>query len=235
MVQMSLYLRCRVGLEFFEFLNESDRAFITDRDELKDIYNDEFKNKEAREPNFGSVLYALKHANKTTRGDTIHFSPKVIFQYLDQWALFRDHQPGWIQNGEARPMLEEAVSRVRARRKLANILINRLKTDRAQLIADKHGVSIKSDHQFEDGNISFRTDSANEYVVNLTVKNTGTKPVYFTYYTPLRWLRHFFLNDENHVTRTNPLTLKPGDGYKIQVRFHCSLLGFDISKNRHLI
>ena len=33
--------------------------------------------REAREPNFGSVLYALKHADKITRGDTIYFSPKV--------------------------------------------------------------------------------------------------------------------------------------------------------------
>ena len=52
MVQMSLYLLGRVGLEFYEFLKESDRDLITDRDELKYIYNYEFKDKWVLSSNF---------------------------------------------------------------------------------------------------------------------------------------------------------------------------------------
>lgn len=48
-------------------------------------------------------------------------------------------------------------------------------------------------------------------VVNLKVENTGTEPVYFTYYTPLHFLKYFSLHDERKVTKTNPLCLKPGD------------------------
>lgn len=50
-------------------------------------------------------------------------------------------------------------------------------------------------------------------VVNLTVENTGTEPVYFTYYTPLHWLRYFTLMDKSKVTKANPLHLQPGNAY----------------------
>lgn len=48
-------------------------------------------------------------------------------------------------------------------------------------------------------------------VVNLNVENTGTEAVYFTYYTPLHWLRDFSLSDKRNVTKTNPLCLQPGN------------------------
>uniref|UniRef100_A0A671X1J2 RNA helicase n=1 Tax=Sparus aurata TaxID=8175 RepID=A0A671X1J2_SPAAU len=63
-------------------------------------------------------------------------------------------------------------------------------------------------------------------VVNLKVENTGTEPVYFTYYTPLHFLKYFSLHDERKVTKTNPLCLKPGESYEIQVTFSCTLVGF---------
>uniref|UniRef100_A0AAX7TVB1 RNA helicase n=1 Tax=Astatotilapia calliptera TaxID=8154 RepID=A0AAX7TVB1_ASTCA len=68
---------------------------------------------------------------------------------------------------------------------------------------------------------------------------------YFTYYTPLHWLKCLSLVDEQKVTKQNPLTLKPGDAnyrlnltinalnirvsgdsYKIQAVFRFSLVGF---------
>ncbi|XP_044207553.1 putative helicase mov-10-B.1 isoform X1 [Thunnus albacares] len=236
MVKKTLYSLCHVGLDFFEFLKETDRASITDRERLKYIYDNEFRARNAgtKDPNFCSVLYALKVSNKITRrGDTIHFNSLVRALYLDQWHSSRDRQPAWTQNGVASPgpvliftSPEEAVTGVRARRKLASLLMNRLRTDRAQFISDKRGVRITSDPQFEDGKLCLCVENTYEYVVNLTVENTGTEPVFFTYYTPLHWLKYFTLNDEHKVTKTNPLTLNPGDGYEIQVRFHCSLVGF---------
>uniref|UniRef100_A0A7N8Y4K8 RNA helicase n=1 Tax=Mastacembelus armatus TaxID=205130 RepID=A0A7N8Y4K8_9TELE len=64
------------------------------------------------------------------------------------------------------------------------------------------------------------------YVISLDVKNTGTQPVHFTYYTPLHWLTYLTLKDEHKVTKTNPLALQPGDSYQIQVHFKCSFVGF---------
>ena len=60
-------------------------------------------------------------------------------------------------------------------------------------------------------------------MVNLKVENTGTEPVYFTYYTPLHWLRDFTLKDELNVTKTNPLCLKPGCAHIIN-KFHFILI-----------
>lgn len=36
---------CRIGLDFFEFLKESNRTSITDRLELREIYNTEFRSR----------------------------------------------------------------------------------------------------------------------------------------------------------------------------------------------
>lgn len=36
---------CQIGLDFFEFLNETKRASVTDRLQLRDIYNKEFRSR----------------------------------------------------------------------------------------------------------------------------------------------------------------------------------------------
>uniref|UniRef100_A0A7N6AAF7 RNA helicase n=1 Tax=Anabas testudineus TaxID=64144 RepID=A0A7N6AAF7_ANATE len=152
MVNKTLAARCQTGLDFYEFLKETDRTSIIDRLELRDIYNSEFR---------------------------IRFYPPPPTPPLP-----------------------------------------------AQFIADKHGVSITSDHPFENGKVCLSVETTYEYVVTLNVKNNGTKPVHFTYYTPLHWLRYFTLKDEHKVTKTNPLSLQPGDSYEIHVHFCCSLVGF---------
>ncbi|XP_068193715.1 putative helicase mov-10-B.2 isoform X2 [Antennarius striatus] len=230
-----LTVGCRVGLDFFEFLKETDRTSVTSRLELRDIYNTEFRsrNAEIKDPNFGSVLYALKTFNKITiRKKNIHFNFKVKCFYEDQWHSTKDRKQESVQARAASPTTvqafasgDDAVTGVRARRKLANILMTRLKTDRDRFIADKNGVCISSDHQFENGKLCLSVDAC-EYVVNLILENTGTKPVYFTYYTPLHWLKYFTLMDEFKVTKTNPLLLQPGSSYSIQVKFCFTLVGF---------
>uniref|UniRef100_A0A7N5ZU64 RNA helicase n=1 Tax=Anabas testudineus TaxID=64144 RepID=A0A7N5ZU64_ANATE len=255
MVNKTLAARCQTGLDFYEFLKETDRTSIIDRLELRDIYNSEFRirNPGSKDANFGSVLYALKVSYKITRRrDNIYFNSSVstsTFYYIIYLTpkpildtppgplrnkLFQQyHQPQPVQNGAASPGLletttsaEEAETGVRARRKMASLLMNKLKMDRAQFIADKHGVSITSDHPFENGKVCLSVETTYEYVVTLNVKNNGTKPVHFTYYTPLHWLRYFTLKDEHKVTKTNPLSLQPGDSYEIHVHFCCSLVGF---------
>ncbi|CAG6021472.1 unnamed protein product [Menidia menidia] len=236
MVNMALSLRCQIGLDFFEFLNETNRASITDRIQLRDIYNDEFRSRNAgtKDPNFGSVLYALKVCHKITRRyDKIRFNSTVKALYVDQWNSPRDRQPQPVQNGAASPEIllapnspDEAETGVRARRKLAGLLIKKLNVERTQFISDKHGISITSDHLFENGKLGVCIKNTLEYKVNLTVKNTSTQPVYFTYYTPLHWLKCLSMFDEQRVTKRNPLQLKPGDSYEIQVDFRCSSVGF---------
>lgn len=45
MVKMGRSVLCQIGIEFFEFLKESNRESITDRIELRDIYNAEFRSR----------------------------------------------------------------------------------------------------------------------------------------------------------------------------------------------
>ncbi|KAM4738304.1 putative helicase mov-10-B.1 [Anableps anableps] len=240
MVKMSLRALCQIGLDFFEFLNETERTSITDRLQLRDIYNVEFRSRNpgAKDPNFGSVLHALKVCNKITRRkDNIRFTSSVRAQYLDQWRSSRTQQPQPILSpnmSESHEALcnfssaDEAVTGVRARRKLASELISKLKLKRylSMLITDKHGVSITSDYPFENGKLVLCVQNTYEYTVKMNVENTGTQPVYFTYYTPLHWLRYLSLSDKKSVTKRNPLLLSPGDRYEVEVSFRCDLVGF---------
>ncbi|KAM3618064.1 uncharacterized protein V6R79_014760 [Siganus canaliculatus] len=235
MVNMKLSLRCQTGLDFFEFLKETNRASITDRLELREIYNAEFRSRNpgTKDPNFGSVLYALKSTHRITRRrDTIRFNVTVTALYLDQWHLPRSQQQEPSHRGAASPGTvevltsgDEALSGVRARRLLASKLMKSLKTNRTHFISDKQGICIHSDHQFENGKLCLSVDEC-ESVVSLTVENGGTEPMYFTYYTPLHWLKNFTLTDERKVTKANPLCLNPGDKYEIKVNFRCTLVGF---------
>ncbi|XP_023188535.1 putative helicase MOV-10 [Xiphophorus maculatus] len=236
MVKMSVRALCQIGLDFFEFLNETERTSITDRLQLRDIYNDEFRRrtKGTKDPNFGSVLHALKVCNKITRRrDNIRFTPAVRNQYLDQWHTPRTHQPQpnrsrWASPEPATDSADDAETGVRARRKLASDLMSklRLKGYLSMLITDKHGISITADSPFENGKLVLCVQSTFEYVVKLNVKNTGTQSVYFTYYTPLHWLHYLSLSDEKSVTKRSPLFLNPGDSYEIVVRFRSELVGF---------
>uniref|UniRef100_A0A7N8WR99 RNA helicase n=1 Tax=Mastacembelus armatus TaxID=205130 RepID=A0A7N8WR99_9TELE len=112
----------------------------------------------------------------------------------------------------------------------SGLTICSLCTCRAQLISDKCGISITSDSPFNNGKLQLSPFYlflfSKQYVISLDVKNTGTQPVHFTYYTPLHWLTYLTLKDEHKVTKTNPLALQPGDSYQIQVHFKCSFVGF---------
>uniref|UniRef100_A0AAX7UW94 RNA helicase n=1 Tax=Astatotilapia calliptera TaxID=8154 RepID=A0AAX7UW94_ASTCA len=188
MVNVKLSIRCQIGLEFFEFLKETNRVSITDRIQLRDIYNNEFRMRWVLDhyPNFGSVLYALKVSNKITRRrDTIRFNSKVCTTPLS-----------------------------------LSVIPESLTVHVTHFISDKNGISITSERSFENGKLHLRSE------ITLHVKNTGTETVYFTYYTPLHWLKCLSLVDEQKVTKQNPLTLKPGDSYKIQAVFRFSLVGF---------
>ncbi|XP_015241015.1 PREDICTED: putative helicase mov-10-B.1 [Cyprinodon variegatus] len=238
MVKRSVSSLVQIGMDFFEFLNETKRTSITDRLQLRDIYNNEFRcrNPGIKDPNFGSVIYALKVCKMVKRRqDNIKFTPKVRAQYLNQWCTPKTQNPppepsrsDSIDASTDTKSADEAVTGVRARRKLASELMSILKVERylSMLLSDKHGISITSDCPFENGKLVLCVKNTYEYTVKLNVENTGDQPLYFTYYTPLHWLRCLTLRDEKRVTRLQPLLLNPGDSYEVEVSFQCSLVGF---------
>uniref|UniRef100_A0A8C1NAK0 RNA helicase n=1 Tax=Cyprinus carpio TaxID=7962 RepID=A0A8C1NAK0_CYPCA len=96
-----------VGFDFIEFLEESERRSIIDRTLLKDIYNKEFRDRDGvRDPNFSSVLFALRNCRKAriTRSGHVYFNTSVRVQH-DQW--FR---PRHRQHNQATPPLSNGSS-----------------------------------------------------------------------------------------------------------------------------
>nr|XP_057939838.1 putative helicase mov-10-B.1 isoform X1 [Doryrhamphus excisus] len=222
-----------VGLRFFGFLRETDRAAIRARAELKDIYNNEFKAaNETKVPNFSSVLFALKMSKKIQVGrDYIFVRSRARALLVDQWYTPNRPRPQEASNGAARPSPasapssgQPAMSADEQNKRFAQLLVEQLNTNRLHYIADKNGIVITSNHHFNDGSICIELQKS-ECVVKLTVENTGTETVDFIYYTVLHKLACFSLCDEHKVTRKNPLALKPGDTYEIQVLFQMKCAG----------
>lgn len=232
---------CQVGLDFFEYLKETSRTSIKDKDTLKEIYNKEFRNRKdgIKDPNFGSVLYALGACRMIAKGgrghNSINFKPKVQDLYMDQWSSRRSQRPaecGGQEPAVSVPPVQDSTSAdqaetgVRARRKLATDLMRKLEIQRAEFISDKHGIKITSDDHFTDGKMCLCVESLSEYTVFLNIENTGPTIVHFTYYTALHWLQYFSLEDEHKVTKTNPLALNPGESYEIKIKFSGCTVGF---------
>uniref|UniRef100_A0A7N8WQ20 RNA helicase n=1 Tax=Mastacembelus armatus TaxID=205130 RepID=A0A7N8WQ20_9TELE len=210
---------------YFEFLKDTDRTSITNRLELREIYNIEFRQRNAgiKHANFSSVLYALKRSQRITRrGDRIYFNSMVC---TCTWSV------KYQCNGNHTHRSHKSVSLCHDTFKKPNsgsgLTICSLCTCRAQLISDKCGISITSDSPFNNGKLQLCREDTYE-VKLLDVKNTGTQPVHFTYYTPLHWLTYLTLKDEHKVTKTNPLALQPGNENITSrfVHFKCSFVGF---------
>ncbi|KAJ8386394.1 hypothetical protein AAFF_G00170990 [Aldrovandia affinis] len=126
-------------------------------------------------------------------------------------------------------------TRVRARRRLANHVLQSLKDNRSVYVADKNGIKITSDvdtpESSAEGKIRCDVERGGEesHVVSISVQNTGTESVYFCYYSALHWLHFFVLFDEKRVTRASPLLLSPGHSYEVQVRFRSQDVGFFVA------
>ncbi|XP_041952750.1 putative helicase mov-10-B.1 isoform X2 [Alosa sapidissima] len=229
MPRRTLYENRQIGLDFIEFLGESNRRSVKfTKQELKDIYNNEFRDRDAKDSNFSNVLFALCHANKARiiRG-RVHIDPRV--RLLDQWRQPRNPPapPPPLANGAAAPAgVSEPESAVKARRQLAASIYSRINRDRSEFIADRGGVRISSGHQQGEGRICVSVQSAAECEVQLCVENTGDGAVLFTYYSLLHWVACFSLEDEQKVTRARPLHLPPGEQYGVTLRFRARHVGF---------
>uniref|UniRef100_A0A8C1NG14 RNA helicase n=1 Tax=Cyprinus carpio TaxID=7962 RepID=A0A8C1NG14_CYPCA len=171
-----------------------------------------------RDPNFSSVLFALRNCRKAriTRSGHVYFNTSVrTFHLL--------------------PLKEKTVERPPAQNKhnrkvswsLCMMGTNQpLKIHRMSVfIADKGGVRVSSELQIEDGMIQLFVKKAEIHELKLFVENTGQAPVYFTYYSALHWIQYFILEDSRRVTRNNPLRLEPSEKYEVTLRFKAEQIG----------
>ncbi|XP_048065716.1 putative helicase mov-10-B.1 isoform X1 [Megalobrama amblycephala] len=235
-----------VGFDFIELLEENNWRTITERDTLKKIYNEKFRDRDGvKDPNFSTVLFVLKICKKARVTRThAFFNEDVRVRPHDQWD-----RPHRRQQNQATPPLSNGrlpspssvqdpdplsdpgpEGGVRARRKLAKDILRRLNTtDRSVFIADKNGVRVSSQRQIEDGKIQFFVDRGELHELKLFVENTGKEAMYFTYYSALHWLQCFTLEDSRRVTRNNPLHLKPGETYEVTLKFISDYIGVNLA------
>ncbi|KAI4903009.1 hypothetical protein NFI96_012038, partial [Prochilodus magdalenae] len=217
-----------VGLDFIEFLGE--RKSKTNKKELRDIYNLEFKREGNKEPNFSTLVYALQLYNKASirQGKVIlHAKPQVRVYYCDQWRSVPLSKPGSkADNGGATASVSSQTSPptvnpvLTPKRKLANEILQKLRVKRAQLISDKGGIRITSDPQSTNGKVVFNiSQTGRVFVVKFHIVNEGQNCVYFSFYTALHRMRCFTLVDERRVTRVCPLLLCPGESYVVEVHY----------------
>ncbi|TRY87279.1 hypothetical protein DNTS_028207 [Danionella cerebrum] len=240
-----------IGLDFIEMLGESNRRSITDRNTLKTIYDEEFRDREAKDPNFSRVIYALRNGNKArvSRTGHVYFNSNVRVRLHDQW--FRPCKPrnptvpapghessaSLVNNQET--FCTSTDSGVRARRSLTKEILQRLKTtDRSHFIADKCGVKLSSDLHVENGKVCICVDQAEVQELKFFVENTGQEAVFFTHYTALSWLQNFTFEDSKAVTPNNPLCLNSRERYEVTVRFksdqdgaYTAIVAFEFKQN----
>ncbi|KAL6457776.1 hypothetical protein MHYP_G00330060 [Metynnis hypsauchen] len=223
----SLRATYEVGLDFLEFLGE--RKSKTDKKELRDIYNLEFKREGTKEPNFSKLVYALQHFNKASirHGKVIlHARPQVRVYYCDQWRSApqsgsRANNGGATapaSSGSSPPTVNPVLT---PKGKLAKEILQRLRVNRAELISDKGGIKITSDPKSTNGKVVFNIGLMDRvYVVKFHIINEGQNCIHFTFYTALHRMRCFTLVDERRVTRVCPLLLCPGESYVVEVHYH---------------
>ncbi|KAK7916467.1 hypothetical protein WMY93_012228 [Mugilogobius chulae] len=221
------------GLDFIEFLG--DRVSITDKKELRDIYNSEFKGREGiKDATFSCVIFALLKFNKVNiKQGKIYINAKPqVRVYCDQWrSPRRDSQPQSCGPQGTPPRASAGASPIAPvltpKKRIVSEILQKLKSNRKELTADKGGIEITSDPAASQGKIEFTVEHLRElFTVKFCISNKGTGCIRFTYYTALHRIRCFTLEDEKRVTRACPLSLSPGDVYEVKVLYRLSHYGY---------
>ncbi|XP_041083835.1 putative helicase MOV-10 [Polyodon spathula] len=222
----------KTGLEFIEHLDRTQRIQKNKREELRSIYNEEFRNRdEIRRPNFSCIVFALKKNNKVkVKKGLLYFNPPSVEYFGDQWRRPRQQPPANspVRMNGACPGAAPAHSPTQKElgKRKARTIIQQLRQNRSSIISDKGGIVIRSDHAFTEGMMKFEFAPEQTRVVVISVENAGPEPVKFTLYEALRRMHVFTFRDEHRVTRACPLLLSPGDTYKIQVSCLSSHYGY---------
>lgn len=234
------------GLDFMEFLG--DRASTKNRNELRNIYNNEFKIREGfKDPSFSSVFFALEKFNKVyVRSGKVYLNARPqVRVYCDQWRRprvpLKQQESGSHEDKHGTPTTPTSLLAppnttppssnpvhpvLTPKKKMAKEILQKLKANRKKLTADKGGIEISSDPPMTNSKVWFSVENLSQlFIINFRIENKGQRSVHFTYYTALHRLRCFTLVDERRVTRVCPLYLCPGERYDVEVHYRLSCYG----------
>ncbi|XP_075471395.1 helicase MOV-10 [Ascaphus truei] len=97
---------------------------------------------------------------------------------------------------------------------------------RTELIKEKYGIRIVSQHDIQKGRIRFCLPLKELKVFPIRVENTSEESVTFVQYGVLSKMCVFSFQDNRNVSETNHLLLHPGDVYEINVLCSTDFYGF---------
>ncbi|XP_069798041.1 putative helicase MOV-10 isoform X2 [Narcine bancroftii] len=209
--KLSLRSKREVGLQFIQQLGEQQ---VTDKARLKSIYNSQFRGRNGvLSVNFSAVIYALAKSGRAqvTNSEIFFTRQKQKVEYVNQYR----HQSNPTENlGPTQPLasVPEPGRRTRARN-----IVSQLKQNRSKLIQNKGGIKVKSHFDSDGGKIQVSVNHNQETSVIISVLNEGSEEVTFVRCELLRRFRVFTLRDEKKVTSSQPLKLKAGETYNIEV------------------
>ncbi|XP_028009872.1 helicase MOV-10 isoform X2 [Eptesicus fuscus] len=186
------------GQGFENFLLAEGLDKETDRECLRNIYNEKFKSSFGKPaPGFSSMLYGMKIANLAYVTKT-----RVRFFKLDRWTDVSDTSTYHHKS-----------------------LFAKIFHDRAEYLQGKHGVDVEvqGPHETQDGQLLIRLDLNRKERLTLRLQNGGTQPVTLTHVFPLFWTSQFkFYNGDQKL----PCSLGPGECYELHVHCQTSFVGY---------
>nr|XP_015813931.1 putative helicase mov-10-B.1 isoform X1 [Nothobranchius furzeri] len=217
----SLKHSLEAGLGFIDFLG--DRISNKSKQQLREIYNNEFRNREGgKHPNFSNVLYALFKFNiVVTKKGRFYRTANPPVRVKQQGASLQQQQPHNQRNGGQKTHARGTPPALTSRKERAAELLMMVKTSRKRMTADKEGIVITSDPEAVDGKVHVSVTLQQPFVVTFHIENKGTDFIHFTNYTVLDRIRIFTFKDERRVTKASPLFLCPGERYDVVA--HCTL------------
>ncbi|KAF6733805.1 putative helicase mov-10-B.2 [Oryzias melastigma] len=217
----SLKQSLHFGLEFVAFLG--DRMNGINKDELRWIYNNDFKERDGiKRPGFSKIYYALREYNKIciVNGDVYLSSRAVVHFYSNQWRRPRVRQPN-----PGRCERQTAILALNARdpKRLCAEILQRMRVNRKEMLADKGGVIITSNPMAISGKVQV---SKKPLVVSFHIVNRSPNCINFTFYHAISRIRCFSLEDERRVSRVNPVFLYSEESYDVVVRCKLDEYGY---------
>ncbi|XP_054906170.1 putative helicase mov-10-B.1 [Poeciliopsis prolifica] len=106
-------------------------------------------------------------------------------------------------------------------------ILQKMKTNRKGMMADKEGIQITSVPKGSDGVVHHTVAfEMQPFVVKFNILNNGENMIYFTNYTVLDRVRCCNLNDTRKVTKANPLPLCPGESYDVVLSYFRNECGY---------
>uniref|UniRef100_K7E1I3 RNA helicase n=1 Tax=Monodelphis domestica TaxID=13616 RepID=K7E1I3_MONDO len=213
------------GQRFRSFLAARGQDQETNRELLRDLYNEDFKNSlrssgghgepedlEDPVPTFSSMLYGMRfYGQAKVTKDKVKFckvnhKKKKVKQEVRLMG-FREIKPPGSKKTKSQ--------------------LTKIFQNRGEYVRGKYGVDVEAEGSYktrDDGQLVIRLDLEQKVIVTLRLQNGGSYPVTLLRILPL--CRVPQLRFESETEEDEPITLNPGDFHELHVHCLTSYVGY---------